>query len=72
MWQSIFVKQDDFAEFICAGMAMWQLKIRDLAHCLRVGEKMIRGLDKSYLRKTFSKVRLRDAEVIAIDEIYVT
>lgn len=32
---------------------------------------MVRGIDKSYLQKTFGKPGLRDLEVIAIDEIYV-
>ena len=47
------------------------MTIRDVAHYLGVGEGMIRGIDKSYLQRTFSKPRLRDLEVIAIDEIYV-
>lgn len=47
------------------------MTIRDVAHYLGVGEGMVRGIDKSYLQKTFGKPRLRDLEVIAIDEIYV-
>jgi transposase len=47
------------------------MTIRDTARYLGVGEGMIRGIDKSYLQKTFGKPRLRDLEVIAIDEIYV-
>lgn len=47
------------------------MTIRDVARYLGVGEGMIRGIDKSYLQKKFSKPRLRDLEFIAIDEIYV-
>lgn len=47
------------------------MTIRDVAHYLGVGEGMVRGIDKSYLQRTFGKPRLRDLEVIAIDEIYV-
>jgi len=47
------------------------MTIRDVARYLGVGEGMVRGIDKSYLQKKFSKPRLRDLEVIAIDEIYV-
>ena len=47
------------------------MTIRDVARYLGVGEGMVRGIDKSYLQKTFGKPRLRDLEVIAIDEIYV-
>ena len=47
------------------------MTIRDAARYLGVGEGMVRGIDKSYLQKKFSKPRLRDLEVIAIDEIYV-
>jgi transposase len=32
---------------------------------------MIRSIDKKYLQKNFCKPRLRDLEIIAIDEIYV-
>lgn len=44
---------------------------RDVARCLGVGEGMVRGIDKAQQRKTFGKPRLRDLEVITIDEIYV-
>lgn len=47
------------------------MTIRDVARYLGVGEGMVRGIDKAYLQKTFGKPRLRDLEVIAIDEIYV-
>ena len=47
------------------------MTIRDVARYPGVGEGMVRGIDKSYLQKKFSKPRLRDLEVIAIDEIYV-
>ncbi len=47
------------------------MTIRDVARYLGVGEGMVRGIDKAYLQKTFAKPRLRDLEVIAIDEIYV-
>ena len=47
------------------------MTIRDVARYLGVGEGMVRGIDKAYLRKTFGTPRLRDLEVIAIDEIYV-
>lgn len=47
------------------------MTIRDTAQYLGVGEGMVRSIDKSYLQKTFGKPRLRDLEVIAIDEIYV-
>ena len=47
------------------------MTIRDVARYLGVGEGMVRGIDKSYLQTKFSKPRLRDLEVIAIDEIYV-
>ena len=47
------------------------MTIRDVAHYLGVGEGMVRGIDKSYLQRTFGKPRLRNLEVIAIDEIYV-
>ena len=47
------------------------MTIRDVARYVGVGEGMIRGIDKNYLGKKFGKPRLRDLEVIAIDEIYV-
>ena len=48
-----------------------KMTIRDVARYLGVREAMVRGIDKVYLQKTSSKPRLRDLEVIAIDEIYV-
>jgi len=47
------------------------MTIRDVARYLGVSEGMVRSIDKAYLQKTFGKPRLRDLEVIAIDEIYV-
>jgi transposase len=44
---------------------------RDVATYLGVSDTMIRSIDKKYLQKKFSKPRLRDLEIIAIDEIYV-
>ena len=43
----------------------------DVARYLGVSETMIRGIDKKYLQRNFSKPRLQDLKVIAIDEIYV-
>ncbi len=43
----------------------------DVARYLGVSDTMIRSIDKKYLQKNFGKPRLRDLEVIAIDEIYV-
>ena len=47
------------------------MTIRDVAQYLGVGEGMIRGIDKKYLQKHFSKPRLKDLGVIAIDELNV-
>lgn len=47
------------------------MTILDVATYLGVSESMIRGIDKKYLEKNFGKPRLRDLEIIAIDEIYV-
>ena len=47
------------------------MTIRDVAQYVGVSETMIRSIDKKYLERTFSKPRLRDLEIIAIDEIYV-
>ena len=47
------------------------MTIRDIAQYLGVGEGMIRGIDRKYLEKHFSKPRLKDLEVIAIDEVSV-
>lgn len=47
------------------------MTIRDVAQYLGVSEGMVRSIDKAYLKKTFGTPRLRDLEVIAIDEIYV-
>jgi transposase len=47
------------------------MTIRDVARYVGVGEGMIRGIDKKYLEKHFSKPRLKDLEVIAIDELNV-
>jgi transposase len=47
------------------------MTISDVARYLGVSETMIRSIDKKYLQKTFGKPRLRDLEIMAIDEIYV-
>jgi transposase len=47
------------------------MTIRDVARYVGVSDTMIRSIDKKYLQKTFCKPRLRDLEIIAIDEIYV-
>lgn len=47
------------------------MTIRDVARYLGVSDTMIRGIDKKYLQRNFSKPRLRDLKIIAIDEIYV-
>ncbi len=43
----------------------------DVARYLGVSDTMIRSIDRKYLQKNFGKPRLRDLEVLAIDEIYV-
>ena len=47
------------------------MTIRDVAQYVGVSETMIRSIDKKYPERTFTKPRLRDLEIIAIDEIYV-
>ena len=47
------------------------MTILDVSRYLGVSETMIRGIDKKYLRKNFGKPRLRDLEILAIDEIYI-
>jgi transposase len=47
------------------------MTIRDVARYVGVSDTMIRSIDKKYLQKNFCKPRLRDLEIIAIDEIYV-
>lgn len=47
------------------------MTIRDVARYLGVSDTMIRGIDKKHLQRKFSKPRLRDLKIIAIDEIYV-
>jgi len=47
------------------------MTIFDVAQYLGVSETMIRSIDKKYLQKNFGKPRLRDLEIMAIDEIYV-
>jgi len=47
------------------------MTILDVAQYVGVSETMIRSIDKKYLERKFSKPRLRDLEIIAIDEIYV-
>ena len=43
----------------------------DVSRYLGVSDTMIRSIDKKYLQKKVGKPRLRDLEIIAIDEIYV-
>ena len=47
------------------------MTIRDVARSMGVSDTMIRSIDKKYLQQKFCKPRLRDLEIIAIDEIYV-
>ena len=47
------------------------MTIRDVARYMGVSDTMIRSIDKKYLQQKFCKPRLRDLEIIAIDEIYV-
>ena len=47
------------------------MTIRNVALYLGVSVTMIRSIEKKYLQKNFSKPRLRDVKVIAIDEINV-
>ncbi len=47
------------------------MTIRDVARYLGVSDTMIRGIDKKYLQKHFARPRLRDLEILAIDEIYL-
>ena len=47
------------------------MTILDVSRYLGVSETMIRSIDKKSLQKNFGKPRLRDLEILAIDEIYV-
>ena len=47
------------------------MTIRDVARYLGVSDTMIRSIDKKYLQRNFGKPRLRDLEIMAIDEIYI-
>jgi transposase len=47
------------------------MTIRDVARYLGVSDTMKRGIDKKYHKMNFSKPRLRELKIIAIDEIYV-
>lgn len=47
------------------------MPIRDVARYLGVSARMVRSIDMSYPQKMFRKPRLRNIQVIAIDEIYV-
>jgi len=47
------------------------MTIRDVAQWMGVSEGMIRSIDKSWLTRRFGKPRLRNLEVLAIDEISV-
>ena len=44
---------------------------RDVADYLGVSDRMIRDIDRKYLAKNFGQPRLKDLEIIAIDEIYL-
>ena len=47
------------------------MTITDVAHYLGVSESMIRSIDKTYLKRRFSKPKLRKLKSLAIDEISV-
>jgi hypothetical protein len=47
------------------------MTIRDVVRDIGISEGMVCGIDKATLQKTFGKPRLRDLEVIVIDEICV-
>lgn len=47
------------------------MTISDVSRYLGVSDTTIRSIDKKYLHKKFGKPRLRDLEIMAIDEIYV-
>ena len=47
------------------------MTITDVAHYLGVSEGMIRTIDKAYLKRRFSKPKLRQLKSLAIDEISV-
>lgn len=48
-----------------------KMTIQDIAHFLGVSTRMIREIDKRYLKSHFSKPRLKHVKVIAIDEISI-
>ena len=48
-----------------------KVTLRDFARYLGVSEAMVHGIDMAYPQKTLGNLRLRDLEIIAIDEIYV-
>lgn len=45
------------------------MTIQDIARFLGVSQQMIRDIDKRYLKRHFSKPKLKNVKVIAIDEI---
>lgn len=47
------------------------MTITDVAHYLGVSEGLIRTIDKTYLKRRFSKPKLRQLKALAIDEISV-
>jgi len=47
------------------------MTIREVVRSIGISEGMVCGIDKASLQKTSGKPRLRDLEVIVIDEICV-
>lgn len=47
------------------------MTIQDIARYLGVSHTMIRDIDKAYLKRHYSKPKLKDVKVIAIDEICI-
>ena len=47
------------------------MTIADVAHYLGVSEGLIRSIDKTYLKRRFSKPKLRQLKSLAIDEISI-
>lgn len=59
----------DFARHVVDLRKM--MSIRDVVRYMGVSDTMIQSIDKKYLQQKFGKPRLRDLEIMAIDEIYV-
>ena len=47
------------------------MTIQDVAHHLQVSWDLVKGIQKRYLKKKFSRPRLRHVRQIAIDEIHI-